>query len=292
MPLSRRDFIASAAAGSLALPDAIRAADEPVERPAKTKNTKFAANVEMWWPKLPFLERLEAAAKLGFEAVEFWPFQGKDINAIADKCAALKLKVVQFTAWGFSPGLNDPANHNRFVETMGQACEVAKKLSVGMLCVVGGNDIKGKTQPEMHEQIITGLKLGAPVVEKAGMTIILEPMNIKVDHKGHCLYGADPSIKIIEEVGSKSVKLLWDIYHMYVQEGNPIENLKKGYKYSAYFQIADHPGRTEPFTGEMDYPAILKALHGLGYRGYVGVECRAKKPEAEAAQALHRADNW
>ena len=124
------------------------------------------------------------------------------------------------------------------------------------------------------------------------MTIILEPMNIKVDHKGHCLYGADPSIKIIEEVGSKSVKLLWDIYHMYVQEGNPIENLKKGYNYSAYFQIADHPGRTEPFTGEMDYPAILKALHGLGYRGYVGVECRAKKPEAEAAQALHRADNW
>src|SRR5687768_14751972 len=79
----------------------------------KTPHTRFAVNVEMWWPKLPFVRRLEEAARLGFPAVEFWPWQGKDIKAIADACKRLKIEIAQFTAWGFRPGLNDPKNHNR-----------------------------------------------------------------------------------------------------------------------------------------------------------------------------------
>src|SRR5439155_6541165 len=141
-------------------------------------------------------------------------------------------------------------NHPRFLEDVEKGCETAKKLKCKMMCVVGGNDVRGMTQEQMHENIIIGLKKAAPIAEKHGVTLILEPMNIKVDHKGHCLYGAAPALKIIKTVDSKHVKLLWDLYHMYVQEGGPIENMKKGFEADAiaYLQIADHPGRNDPGT--------------------------------------------
>src|SRR6188768_5512 len=87
------------------------------DKPGKTKNTKFAVNVEMWWRKeKDYLKRLEAAAALGFGAVELWPWESKDQNAFGETCERLGLKIAQFTAWGFRPGLNDPKNHNQFVE--------------------------------------------------------------------------------------------------------------------------------------------------------------------------------
>src|SRR5437762_13513401 len=81
---------------------------------------------------------------------------------------------------------------------------------------------------------------------------------------------------------------------MHVQEGNLIKNLKRGFKADliAYLQLADHPGRNEPGTGEIDYPKVLKAIHELGYRGYIGLECRPKKREEAAAWAVHKADGW
>src|SRR5579859_6036381 len=90
-----------------------------VEKPGTTKNTKFAVNIEMWWRKeKDYVKRLEAAAALGFTAVELWPWENKDQNAVADTCERLGLTITQFTAWGFKPGLNDPKNHTAFVEKL------------------------------------------------------------------------------------------------------------------------------------------------------------------------------
>src|SRR5262249_7224081 len=158
--------------------------------------------------------------KLGFPAVEFWPWRGKDVNAVAETCERLKLTVAQFSAWGFKPGMNEPKNHNHFVEEVEASCETAKKLRCNMMCVVGGDDVKGMSQEQMHENIITALKRAAPVAEKHGVTLILEPMNIRVDHKGHCLYGSAPAVRILKAVGSKHVKLLYDAYHMQITEGD------------------------------------------------------------------------
>ncbi len=291
MHLTRRGFLG--AAGAMTAGVALGVDEKKL--PGKTKNTKFAVNVEMWWPReRDFLKRLENAAALGFPAVEFWPWQPKNIKAVAETCERLKLDVAQFTAWGFKPGLNDPKNHKKFVEDVERGCEVAKQLKCSMMCVVGGDDIPGVSQEKMHDAIIDGLKLAAPVAEKHGVTLILEPMNIKVDHKGHCLYGSAPTIKIIKAVNSKRVKINWDLYHMYITEANLVENLKKGFEADAiaYVQLADHPGRNEPGTGEVKYAAVLKALQGMGYRGYVGLECRPKKGEEEAAWAVHKADEW
>src|SRR3954470_8368396 len=102
MTPDRRSFLAAgAAAAALASAPSARAADKP----GATKNTKFAVNIEMWWrTEKDYLKRLEAAAALGFPAVELWPWENKDQNAFGDTCERLGLKIVQFTAWGFKPG--------------------------------------------------------------------------------------------------------------------------------------------------------------------------------------------
>ena len=113
---------------------AVPAPDEsPSEQPGRTPNTRFAVNVEMWWRKLPFLERLERAAELGFPAVEFWPWRGKDLDAIGARCRDLGLEVAQFTAWGFSPGMNDPANHAAVEAEIRESCAVARRLGCDRL---------------------------------------------------------------------------------------------------------------------------------------------------------------
>ncbi|MBM3981859.1 MAG: TIM barrel protein [Planctomycetes bacterium] len=291
MTPDRRSFLAAGALAGL-VPSA--RADAPA-KPGATKNTKFAVNIEMWWRKeKDYLKRLEAAAALGFPAVELWPWENKDQNAVAETCERLNLKIAQFTAWGFKPGLNDTKNHNAFVEKIDKSCEVAKKWKCSMMCVVGGDDIAGVSQEKMHETIIEGLKKGAPVAEKHGVTLILEPMNVRVDHKGHCLYGSAPTLKIIKAVGSKFVKINWDLYHMHITEGDLCGHLKEGFATDAiaYVQLADHPGRNEPGTGEIHYPRVLKELKALKYTGYVGLECMPKGDENAAAQAVYTADNW
>src|SRR5262245_10570764 len=293
MTTNRRSFLtAGAVAATAGFGSAFAKAEE---KPGKTKNTKFAVNIEMWWRKeKDYLKRLEAAAALGFPAVEIWPWEGKDINAVAETCERLGLQITQFTAWGFKPGLNDPKNHNQFVEKLEKSCEVAKKWKCSMMCVVGGDDIKDVSQEKMHEAIIEGLKKGAPVAEKHGVTLILEAMNIRVDHKGHCLYGSAPTLKIIKAVNSKFVKINWDLYHMHITEGDLCGHLREGFAADAigYIQLADHPGRNEPGTGEIHYPRVLKELKALKYTGFVGLELVPKGTEEAAAKAVHAADEW
>jgi hydroxypyruvate isomerase len=293
MTPDRRSFIAAGVAATAV--GLSRAAAQTVEKPGKTRNTKFAVNVEMWWRKeKDFNKRLENAAAFGFPAVELWPWENKDQKRVADTCAKLGLEIAQFTAWGFKPGLNDPKNHNQFVEKIEKSCEVAKGWNCSLMTVVGGDDIPGVPQEKMHDAIVEGLKKAAPVAEKHGITLILEPMNVRVDHKGHCLYGSAPTIKIIKAVGSKFVKINWDLYHMHITEGDLCGHLREGFAADAigYIQIADHPGRNEPGTGELNYSRVFKELKALKYGGCVGLELVPKTTETAAAQAVHAADNW
>ncbi len=150
---SRRKFLGAAAAcaaAPLGMPGRQAAGcTEDNSSIGKTPHTRFAVNIEMWFTQLPFLKRIEAAAALGFPAVEFWPLQGKDLGAIAEKTRELKIEVAQFTAWGFKPGLNNPKNHNAFVEAVEASCKAAKKLRCGLMTVVGGDDQPGMTQGQM-----------------------------------------------------------------------------------------------------------------------------------------------
>ncbi|MBI3838381.1 MAG: TIM barrel protein [Planctomycetia bacterium] len=276
MPIARRTFLESAlvlAGGAALSTEGAQAASDENATLGHTPHTRFAVNVEMWWRKLPFLARIQNAAALGFPAVEFWPYEGKDIDATVKLCNELKIEVSQFTAWGFRPGLNDPKNHDQFVKKIDEACKIAKRLNCPKMCVVGGDDQPGMTQAQMHDNIITGLKKAVPIAEQHQVMLILEPMNIRVDHKGHCLYGSAPAIRICREVNSKFVKINWDLYHMHISEGDLCGHLKEGFDQIGYLQVADHPGRHEPGTGEIYYPRVLRQAYELGYRGYVGLEC-------------------
>ena len=293
---TRRDLLASGLGFSLAL-SGRSAASGRLQEPAdadlgRTPHTRFAANVEIWWGKLPFLDRIRKAAALGFPAVEFWGLQGKDLDGVGSLARELGIEVAQFTAWGFEPGMNDPRNHPAFLEAVKRGCAAARKLAAKAMCVVGGNDQPGTTQPEMHRQIVAGLRLAAPIAEEAGVTLLLEPMNVRVDHKGHCLYGSEPAVRICREVASPRVKILWDLYHMQISEGDLCGRLREGFDQLGYVQVADHPGPHEPGTGEVHYPRVLRELHDLGYRGFVGLECWPSAGELEAARAAARADRW
>jgi hydroxypyruvate isomerase len=294
-PISRRTFLGSSAVLAGAAGVALAAEQDLSDKKSigKTPHTKFAVNVEMWWRKLPVLDRIRQAAALGFPAVELWPWQGKDLDAIAALTQELGIEIAQFTAWGFSPGLNDPKNHDAFVKAVEDGCKAAKKLRCKLMCVVAGDDIPGMSQEQMHANVIAGLKRGAPIAEANDVTMILEPMNIRVDHKGHCLYGSAPAIRICNEVNSSHVKINWDLYHMHITEGDLCGHLREGFaaKRVGYIQLADHPGRHEPGTGEIHYNRVLKELKNLKYDGYVGLEL-SPTDELAAAVACAKADVW
>jgi hydroxypyruvate isomerase len=290
-PLDRRTFLGSTAALATSTTlaraaDEARASDVDPSTLGHTPHTKFAVNVEMWWGKLPFVERIAKAADYGFPAVEFWPWRGKNLDGIVKITQDRGIEVAQFTAWGFRPGLNDPKNHEKFVQEIEESCAIAKKLNCKKMTVVGGDDQKGMTQPEMHA------KLATPIAEKNEVMLILEPMNIRVDHKGHCLYGSEPTVRICREVNSPMVKINWDLYHMQISEGDLCGRLREGFDQLGYLQIADHPGRNEPGTGEVFYNRVLKEAYDLGYHGYVGLELRPKTDELTAAQAVAKTDLW
>jgi len=283
-PLDRRTFLGSTAAlatgATLArAAEGAPSAEVDASTLGRTPHTKFAVNVEMWWGKLPFVERIAKAADFGFPAVEFWPWRGKDLDGIIKVTQDRGIEIAQFTAWGFRPGLNDPKNHEKFVQEIEESCAIAKKLNCKKMTVVGGDDQKGMTQEQMHANIIAGLKLAAPIAEKNEVMLILEPMNIRVDHKGHCLYGSEPTVRICREVNSPMVKINWDLYHMQISEGDLCGRLKDGFDQLGYLQLADHPGRNEPGTGEVYYNRVLKQAYDLGYQGYVGLELRPKTDE-------------
>lgn len=294
--MNRRIFTGAALAGSAAVlgthaPAAV-ASDEDTRRIGRTPHTRFAVNVEMWWTSLPFLDRLRAAADLGFPAVEFWPFQGKDIPAIAKLCTELGIEIAQFTAWGFTPGMNDPKNEDDVIATIEKACQIAHQLRCPKMTVVAGNDQPGMTKEQMHAQVIKTLKRAAPIAEKQDVMLILEPMNGRVDHPGHCLYGSPDTVRICRDVDSSHVKINWDLYHMQIEEGDLCGRMKDGFDQIGYLQLADHPGRNEPGTGEVHYNRVLRQAHELGYRGYVGLELRPKTTELAAAKAAAAADVW
>lgn len=247
-------------------------------------NTKFAANLALWWGrKVPVIDKLEKAHELGFDAVEFWAYGKEDIDGIAAKTKELGLKVTQFTAWG-AP-LGSGKNIDEFEAGIREAITVAHKLGAKKMTVTGHRWVEGYTLEEQLANYTKAMKRVAPLCEEADVMIIVEPFN-PVDHGKCVLNGSQAAVKICREVDSPMIKINWDFYHMQLSEGALIHYLTEGIDQVGYLQLADTPGRHQPGTGELNYVAILKAAHELGYHGYVGVECRPKGTEAEALQQM------
>lgn len=259
----------------------------------RTQHLRYAVNIEMWnFDTDDCVVRLRRAADLGYTGVEMWPWRNKDVEGLARASKECGVEIVQFTGWGFVPGLNDSKNHEAFVKEIQASCETAKRLGTRMILVVAGNDQPGMTRTEMHQNVIDGLKRAVPIAERHDITLILEPMNVRVDHKGHCLYGSPDAIRIVEAVASPRVKICWDLYHMQISEGDLCGRMKDGFAHIAYFQLADHPGRNDPGTGEVSHNRVMRQAFELGYRGWVGLEFSPRDGELEAARRVAAIDRW
>ncbi len=297
---SRRRFLGSAAGAGAALTSRpsgtslLAAAPENVRSHDGTWLT-YAVNVEMTWGNLPFLDRLRKVKEAGFTRYEFWPWRNKDIDAIVAMNEELGLTAVQFSASpvkGFGHGITnpDPARRQEFEEEIRSAIPVAKKLGVKKICVVAGEETKGYSREEQTQAVIAALKAGARIVEPEGITIILEPLNILVDHPRQLIIRSEHAALVLKLVGSPNVKMLFDIYHQQISEGNLTGNIRKYHDIIGYYQLADHPGRHEPTTGEINYPFVLRTIHETGYRDAIGMEMSPKGDPMAAFKAVRQVD--
>jgi hydroxypyruvate isomerase len=267
-------------------------AAEPISRPGDTPHTRFAVNVEMWFRGMPFLEKVQKAAAFGFPAIEFWPYKDKPLREAAALLRERQVAVSQFTAWPFGSVLNNPeSDHEDFRRAIEESCDVADLLDCSLFTVVIGDDIPGVSKQDMHAAAIRGLKKVAALCERRNKTIIIEPMNPR-NHPNHCLYGSADAINICKAVGSSSVKINWDLYHMQIVEGDLCMRMREGFDYIGYLQLADNPGRHEPGTGEVNYTRVFQEMQQLGYNGYVGLECTPERDDRTAAERVYRADHW
>ncbi|MCD6289109.1 MAG: TIM barrel protein [Anaerolineae bacterium] len=239
----------------------------------------------MLFPELPFLDRIDATADVGLTAFEFWNWSNKDLDAIARRQQARGLSVAVFSA---EPPrlLNDPAQHEAFLSGLETSFDAARKLGCSTLIVLTGNERPGVPRSEQIDAVVSALRQAAPIAERAGMTLVLEPLNTLVDHKGYLLSSSDEGFDILDRVGSPAVKLLFDIYHQQIMEGNLTARLTSHVDQIGHVHIADVPGRYEPGTGEINYRFVLEQLAKAGYNRFVGMEFRPSKPTREALQPI------
>ena len=247
----------------------------------KSGELRLSACIEMIFRERAFLERIDLVAKCGLPAFEFWSWRNKDIDAILERKKATGLEVSAFCV---DPGhrLTHPRFKDNFVSSVRGTIPTLHKLGARTMIVTVGNEIPRMPREEQHESIVECLKAAAPLVEEAGITIVVEPLNTLVDHGGYYLWSSREGFEIVREVGSKNVRLLYDIYHQQIMEGNLISNITKNIDLIGHFHVGDVPGRHEPGTGEINYLNVFKAIARTGYRGYIGLEFVPAKSGEEA----------
>jgi len=228
-----------------------------------------------------FLDRINQVFQMKLPAFEFWGWSDKNVDRIRTEKERVNLTVCAIAADSnsslafsdFSTGiLVDPSNRKNFIEGIKQSIEVAHKLDCQRIIVTTGNKLPNFSEGQQLRSIIDGLKQTAEIAKKGNMILLLEPLNTLVDHKGYFLSSASRGFDIVKEVNSPNVKLLYDIYHSQIMEGNLIAAIKRDIQHIGHFHIGDVPGRHEPGTGEINYENVLREINELGYEGYVGLE--------------------
>ncbi len=251
----------------------------------------YSACIEMLFQEHSFVDRIYEAKRAGFQAVEFWLWQNKDIAGIQKALADTGLAVGVFQG-NIEGRMIDPADHDMYVRGVRQSLETAKLLGAKNLFLMTDILQADRTVLEPDHPIAEADKLAAvkrvlrtlaPDAEAAGVTLVIEPLNTIVDHKGYYLAHSAPAFALVREIGSPNIKALYDIYHMQIMEGNIIDTLKQNVDAIGYIHIADVPGRHEPGTGELNYRNIFAAIRQAAYGGTIGFEF---EPTGDSAVVL------
>ena len=241
---------------------------------------KICIPIPCFYRNMDFVEAIHKVKARGFEAVETYNWKTLDLAAVRAACEETGVTLLSMCTTEFR--MTDPAYRTAWLEGLAESCKAAKAVGASRLITQVGPDT-GAPRAEQHANIVRTLNEAKPILEDSGITIMLEPLNTIVDHKGYYLWQATEAFDIIREVGHPLVKIVYDIYHQQIMEGNIIPNVTGNLDCIAHLHSAGHPGRHELQYGENDYKVIFKAIDDAGYQGYCGLEY---SPLLEAEESL------
>jgi hydroxypyruvate isomerase len=231
-------------------------------------------------------DRVRAAAKTGFDAVEMWGPTGKDISALAEALAETGVILTAQLAEPRMQFMIPPKDHAPFFTGLDAGVEVAQKLGCTRIVVGSGTGFGGRKRQDQLDELIEIFTKGVQQIDGSGVTLVLEPVNIRVDHPGALLDRTSEAVYIARGVDSPHFGVLYDLYHSTVEGEDVAAELENAGDLIRYVQVADAPGRGEPGSGAIDWPARLADLRGSGYDGPIGLEYYPTTDSAESTRRI------
>ena len=230
---------------------------------------RLCVPIPCFFGKYDFCDAIKMVRELGYDCAETYKWQGLDLDKVRGTCEENGVELLSMCTTEFR--MTTPENRKLWLEGLKESCAAAKKVGASRLITQVGQDT-GAPREEQHASIVAGLKAGAPILEEYGITVMIEPLNTYVNHPGYYLWSAVEAFDIVREVESPCVKVIFDIYHQQVMEGNIIPNIVNNLDLIAHLHGAGHPGRHEMQDGENDYKNIIKAVDAAGDTGALGLE--------------------
>lgn len=237
---------------------------------------------------LPLEEAMVRIKNCGFDAYEFWTWWDRDPAAIRAQQEKLGLELTAICAkFIHNPGI--PAEQEIYLQDLQESLEVAKYLNCPKLIVQAGWE-QAEVSHELHRAtFLETMRRAAPMAEAAGILLVIEPLNIRVDHAGYHLWDADDAFDVLAQINSPAVKLLFDLYHQQITNGHLLARIEANMDQIGHMHAAGCPGRHELSSGELAYDRIFAALEQMGCQCDLGLEYF---PEQAAEQGLVEARGW
>ncbi len=222
---------------------------------------------------MPLEQLLAEIAAIGFPAIEIWE-RGEDFAELCQIAANCGLELISMIGHkSLSDGLNNPANHDRIEAELRESVDLAVAHGLRALVCFSGNHIPGMSEEEAIANTVAGLRRAAPYAEANGIILLLELLNSKIDHHGYQCDNSAWGLAVQRQVDSPKVKLLYDIYHMQIMEGDVLRTIIANLDAIGHLHTAGNPGRHElDDSQELNYRGICRMVSDAGYDGYIGHE--------------------
>lgn len=240
-----------------------------------------------------FVDQLQFMADQGFRSLEDNGMGGRSVadqERIATNMSKLGMSMgvfVAHTIYWSEPNLTsgNAKLRDEFLSEIKKSVEVAKRVNAKWMTVVPGHLDLRKDMGFQTANVVESLKRASEILEPHGLVMVLEPLNFR-DHPGLFLTKAAQAYDVCKSVDSPSCKILFDIYHQQITEGNLIPNIDLAWDEIAYFQVGDNPGRKEPTTGEINYSNVFSHIRSKGFKGIVGMEHGNSQPDKAGEMAV------
>lgn len=290
---ARRAFLKSAAVTLLGAGSCLAAKQPAAPMPAP-KKAKVTSSVMIWILKGSMEEKLQKVAETGIQSAELV----SEYRTWSDAQVQSYMKLMHSYGFGFDTlmaqtdwsrqpnSMVNPQHRERFLKELDEAIVWAKRLECPQILLMSGNEQPGMSYDQQFASIIESGKRAADVAAAHDVTLILENLNSKVNHKGYFLTSAKEATKAVKAVDNPHFRQLFDIYHEYVQHGDPIPAIQEAAPYVNVFHVADAPGRNDPGSAEMKWDDIYKAIGKTNYGGYIALEY---SPLGDEVQSLIKA---